>query len=277
LRKTMGESEIPVFFLSIIVSLVMFFKTSTGNLHPLFVDKNPAIGLTRFSIILSILWVVIVLNTYADPSITGIYTWFYLILGYAIAKTFGQQAVILLGANFRALVYERKNFAMALVISAFTLGTSLIYGGSLWGEADPYGDDEGGWWIVLAFFILGWLSLVLTVWLYIWRESKAFLANIRQDCDIDSALTFSTYILSTAIVLTEAVAGDFHGWTQGLLSFFTIAGMLVIHEVFHSADKHPQSSPRSKRDRVLEGILYILMAVSSWFISRLLDAFLWGN
>jgi len=273
----MGDSEPLIFLLSIIVSIVMFLHTSTRGLHPLFLKNNSAIGLTRLSIILSLLWMVVVLNTYADPSITGIYTWFYLIIGYAVVKTFGQQAVLLLGASFRALVYERKNFALALVISAFTFGTALIYGGSLWGEADPYGDDEGGWWIVLGFFILGWLFLVLTVSLYIWRESKLFIANIRQDRDVESAMTFSTYILSTSIVLTEAVAGDFHGWTQGLLSFFTIAGMLVIHEIFHAKDDQPQSAPRPKRDHVFESLLYILMAVFSWFIARLLNTFLWGS
>jgi hypothetical protein len=84
--------------------------------------------------------------------VTGTYVVFNLVLGYAATKLFGQAGARLFGLRMRVDVLERRNVAAALVIAASTLATGLIFGGNLWGDADPVGDDEGGWWIVGAFF-----------------------------------------------------------------------------------------------------------------------------
>jgi hypothetical protein len=272
----MDDLEFPLFIISLIVSLITCFHTRTGSLHKHFVENNPGIGLLRLSVFTSMVWIVLVINIWADPSIRGFYVVFYLVIGYSVVKTFGQQVMHLMGISLRGLVFEGKNFAASLVISAFTLATGLIYGGSLWGEADPSGDDQGGWWIVMGFFLLGWIFLLLSSFIYLTRESSSFLADIKHDRKTKDAATFAAYILSTAVVLTDAVAGDFQGWSQGLLSFFTIAGMLLVHEILHPKKDAPQTSA-TRPSRALECFVYVLLAVSSWLIMRILGILLWGR
>lgn len=127
---------------SAFVAVAAAAATRTGVFHRLYLRGNPAPGILRLGVIVAMAWIAFVLWRYADPSVTGIHVVSYLIMGYAIVKLVGQFAASWFGARIRVDAIERRNVPAALVIAAFTVATGLIFGGSLWGEADPVGDDE---------------------------------------------------------------------------------------------------------------------------------------
>ncbi len=80
----------------------------------------------------------------AIPVLKASTCFFYLLMAYGVTKVFGQGISRFYGVSLRVNVYEHKNFAAAMFIAAFTLATGIVFGGSLWGEADPLSDAEGG-------------------------------------------------------------------------------------------------------------------------------------
>jgi hypothetical protein len=231
---------------------------------------------------LSMAWIGFVLWRYADPSVTGIYVVFYLVMGYAVVKLFGQLTATLYGARTGVDAVERRNVAAALVIAAFTLATGLIFGGSLWGEADPVGDGEGGWWIPLSFFLLGWITLMVAFRLFLRREHRGFARQLQRERSLDDARAAGSYLLGVGIALTEAVSGDFWGWRHGLLTFGVLAAMVIAHELFAgvqgrahrggtAGDVGGDGVTTSDARRTVEAIFYVVMGLAAWGLNRWLD------
>jgi hypothetical protein len=250
-----------------------------------------------------------VIAVWADESVTGIYVVFYLVMGYAAVKFLGQTVVSAYGARSRVDVAERRNVPAALVVAAFTLATGLIFGGSLWGDADPVGDDEGGWWIVVGFFLMGWASLLVAFGLFLRREGGRLATRLQRERGREDARTAAVFLLSAAVVLTDAVSGDFWGWRHGILTFGVLAGMLITHQVFaglamgkgaayeargggvsvhgeavrgevpgegRTAGQVPEERSGMRGEgRALEGLAYALLALLAWGANRFLDG-TWG-
>jgi hypothetical protein len=307
----MDGSEVIAFLFSLLLAAAGMVATRKGSLHPLYFHGNPGPGLVRLAVILSMLWIGLVIAVWADDSVTGIYVVFYLVMGYAAVKFLGQTVVSAYGARSRVDVAERRNVPAALVVAAFTLATGLIFGGSLWGDADPVGDDEGGWWIVVGFFLMGWVSLLIAFGLFLRREAGRIAVRLRRERSLQDARAAAIFLLSAAVVLTDAVSGDFWGWRHGILTFGVLAGMLITHQVFaglalgkgstHGArgggvavhgeaeraeapgdDRVrprvgvPEERSRVLREgRVLEGLAYAALALLAWGINRFLDG-TWG-
>jgi hypothetical protein len=166
------DAEVIIFVLSIGAAIAGVAATSTASLHRLYFRDNPAPGIVRFGVLLAMAWIAYVLWFHADPSVTGPYILFYLVMGYAVVKLLGQSIAQAHGFRTRVDVAERRNVPAAVVIAAFTVATGMIFGGSLWGEADPVGDDEGGWWIPLTFFLLGWGTLLIAFGMFRRREGR---------------------------------------------------------------------------------------------------------
>jgi hypothetical protein len=271
-----SEDEIFVFFVSALLALTGTAQTSTANLHALHFRNNPGIGLVKIAGWLAMTWIALVLWRYADPSVTGIYIGFYLLMGLAVVKTFGPGASALFGVRFRVDVCERKNFSGAMLLAAFILGTGLIFGGSLWGEADPDGDGEGGWWIPLGFFLLGWIALVGLAAIFFWREPGTIREQLLQSRSNLHAQAGAAYLLGIAVILTETVAGDFHGWWHGLGTFGVVGMMLLAHEGFlwftHSTAGTGDDPVRLPR--WLESGFYLFCGFGTWGANRLLDQML---
>ncbi len=272
----MDSDEIAVFAISVLAAVWGTDRASVAWLHRLFFRGNAALGLVRLAVLGAMLWIAFVLWQFADPSVTGIYVFFYLVLGYAVTTAFGLQAGAIFGPRLRVDVYERKNLAAGVFIAAFALATAMIFGGSLWGEADPEGGGEGGWWIPLGFFVLGWSILMLAVALYLRGERGSFRVNVRQNRRFEDAQALSVYILGVAVVVTEAVAGDFFGWRHGLASLGAVIVMLVIHELavarlpgLPTTAETPAQVARSRR--LFESAAYALLAVGFWVMHRVLD------
>lgn len=197
----------------------------------IYLRDQRAEGLVRFALLAALGWIIYVLYHYADESVVGIYRLFYVVLGFAVIRIFGFGGARITGMRRNVDVIERNNLAAGLTVAAFVLATGMIFGGSLWGEADPDGDGEGGWWIPMGFFLAGWFCLLIATWLYRRRETGGIIRRIRQIRTPRETLAFALYILSSGWVLAESVAGDFHGWRDGLITTGALGGMLIVHEV----------------------------------------------
>jgi hypothetical protein len=229
------EGDVVILIMAAIAGIAGIAMNSPAAMHRIYFRDNPGPGLVRAAILISLAWIFLVSLVWADESVTGMYIVFYLVMGYAAIKWFGQAGARLFGLRMRVDVLERRNVAAAQVIAAFTLATGLIFGGSLWGDADPVGDDEGGWWIVGAFFLLGWIALVCAFGLFLQREKRhqrGWGQGIRRNRDMERANATALFLLASAVPLTDAVSGDFWGWRHSLLTFGVLAGLLVAHEIF---------------------------------------------
>jgi hypothetical protein len=272
------DSEFFTLVVSVILAVVGIGATRTGQLHHLYFRNNPAPGVVRLGVLLSMAWIAYVLWRHADPSVTGIYVLFYLVMGFAAVKLFGQTMAQVYGARTRADAAERRNVPAALFIATFTLATGLIFGGSLWGEADPVGDDEGGWWIPVSFFLLGWGSLIAVLGLFLAREQGRFTRRLRSDRSLPDARAAAVFLIASAWVLTDAVSGDFWGWRHALLTFGLLAGMLVVREVFALWTGRLEGSGGTLKTsgRVIETAFYLLIGIGVPGLERAIDQLFMG-
>ena len=271
----MSGDEVWVFIISIGLAISGMAVNSTNFFPPLVFRGNPALGIIRLSVVAAMVWIAYVLRFYADPSVTGIYVVFYFVMGYAAVKMFGQTMAAAFGARTRVDAGERRNLAAGYVIAGMTLATGMIFGGCLWGEADPVGDGEGGWWIPVTFFFLGWGCLMAVFGLYLRRDKSRFSHQVRRERDVPAARAASAFLISCAVPLTEAVSGDFWGWRHGLSSFGILALLLIVHEAFATWTAGDDDSEGFDARRIGETIVYLSLGGAAWGLHRVADQ-LWG-
>ncbi len=270
----MSDDEIFVLVVCGVLVLAGLHQTRVSSYPRQYTERHPGIGLMRLAVAASLIWTALVIHYYGDPSIKGIYVTFYIVMAYAAVKVFGQVGAQMFGVRLGGDVYERRNVAGAQFIAGFTLATGIVFGGSLWGEADPLSDAEGGWWIPVGFFLLGWGTLVVATALYIWREPGRFRQQLCQERDSALAWSVAIYVVSASTLILEGVAGDFWGWRHGILDTGTIALMLVGHEVLLFMGR---SAPRTAALRVVERAVYIGLAVVAWGLNRMIDQLYMGG
>lgn len=271
----MDPDEIFVGAISLVIAIVGLSMTSTSRMPRLYFRNAWGLGLNRLATFAGMLWILFVLLKYADPSVQGIYVWFYLVMGYAAVKTVSVLGARMFGVRFRVDICERRNPAAALLCAAIIVATGMIFGGCLWGEADPTGDDEGGWWIPVGFFIAGWGALVIALAVFFWREPGPTRLRIRCDRNVPEARAAGAYAIAAAWLLTQAVAGDFYGWRHGLLAVGFIGGLLVMHEGFAFAEARVTGAMGAKGGaRAVESISYLATGAVFWLISRSLEDWL---
>lgn len=268
----MSEDEVFVMLGGAAAGIVGAVALSTSRLHGLHTRGNVGIGLHRLAVLLSVAFAGYVLAYHADPSIQGVYVLFYLVLTYGATKLLGQLvAPTVLGLFVRRDVFVRGNRPIAVVTAALALATGILFAGSVWGEADPLSEDEGGWWIPMGFFLLGWGILMIATALFAWR-GEPLADRLRREHDMRAARTAAVFILSTTAVVFSAVAGDFWGWTEGLLSLGSIGLMLLAHELLgrlptSNEPTGPGTIPG--RREILEYALYVAITLGCWWLNRL--------
>jgi hypothetical protein len=253
-----SEDEIFVMLCSAAVIVLSFSAISTMRLTSMLRRNNPGLGLVKLAVPAGLVWIWFVLLNFAAPSVVGVYVYFYLFAGLAAILGFGANGVRLFGVNVRVDVGERRNWAAAVFCASFILGTSLIFGGSVWGEADPHSDYEGGWWIPGGFFLMGWGVMAAMVALYCWRVPGGWRTAILSNRDIKTASAAGSFVVGTACMMTEAVSGDFLGWGEGVFTVSLSAGMLFSHELFRSSNTAVHVA--STKTKVLESVLYLVLA-----------------
>lgn len=265
----MYGSEVFVFLLSLFGILIGSGVHSTSRMHGLYFRGNLAPGIVRLGLIAAMAWIAFVLAFFADPSVVGVYVLFYLVLGFAAVKWFGQTGAQALGLRTRTDIVERRNVPAALVAAAFILATGLIFGGSLWGEADPTGDDEGGWWIPVGFFLMGWFALLLAFALFRSRERRTLAHRLRRERSMADAKATAAFLIAAGAALADAVAGDFYGWRHGLITFGVLAGLLILHEAFAVVARSREETSEARR--TAEAVAYLGLGALAWFGFRVLD------
>lgn len=199
-------------------------------------------------------------------------------MGFAAVKVFGQSMAAQFGASTRLDAGERRNVAAAFVIAGLTLATGMIFGGCLWGEADPTGEGEGGWWIPAGFFLLGWGCLMAVFGLYLRRDKARFSHQVRRERDVPAARAAAAFVISSAVPLTEAVSGDFWGWRHGLSSVGILGLLLIVHEIFGlwgSGGDGERDTTQFDVRRIAEAVVYLGLGTAAWGLQRIADR-LWG-
>jgi len=265
----MEGDEVAIFVMAMVAAACAAPFALGWLVHRLYFKGNAAAGVPILVVAACMAWVGFVLQNYADPSVKGIYAVFYFLIGLAIVVGPAFWVPAIYGLRISVDVFQRKNLAVALVIGAFVLSTGLIYGGSLWGEADAEGDDEGGWWIPLGFFSVAWALLILLATIYIRSESYSLRIRLVQDRSLSEARAAAGFLIGVAIVLTDAVAGNFEGWLKGMAGLGTIALMMITHELFRMSVPAILTTVETKsqgwlESRRWESFVYLGLAVLFW-------------
>jgi hypothetical protein len=246
------DDEWMIFILSAIAAVLAHWVTGAYRLHPLVVRGNPYPGLARVGTLGGMGFVAYVLARFADESVTGIYVAFYLVMAYALILWVGRGLGGAFGARYRVDVCERRNPASGLFLSAMMLAIGVLFGSCLWGEADPYSDDEGGYWIPLGFFVMGILVYAAAMFLYARREPGGLKRALIADRSVPAARAAATYALSLAWIVSGALAGDFFGWFHGFAAVGQVVVLLVLHELFRLVGKQAR-----RGGRLVESAFYL--------------------
>ncbi len=268
-----SDGEVFVLLAASVASVIGLIRLNGARMPSMYFRDASGAGLVRLAVLGALGWMVYVLCHHADSSVVGFYRLFYLIQGLAAVLWFGIAGARLAGIRYRVDVMERGNRHAALVVAAMTLATGLIAGGCVWGEADPDGEGEGGWWIPAGFFLAGWCTLAIALRFYAWRDTHGVPRRMRWRHKMGDAQACALYLLSTGWILMRAVSGDFMGWIGGLLDVGAVAGMLAIHEIMgaiagRGEDPHTAPPAATPRARLWEALAYVLWAVGYGLVRR---------
>ena len=201
------------------------------------IEANPGLGLLRAAVLLSGLWFWFILASAADSGIVGFYTGLYVALAYTCLLWGGLWRPIL-GVWLPADVVERGNLAAALVLAGFVLGTMFAFGGALSGDdvscAPPRDATEfcqtvrgfspgetwgqGGWHVVLVFFLLAYFELRTTITM-VDRIGGGLSQQARVERDWSAGLLLGAVAVSSGLVSGRAAAGDFLGWSDAIQDY----------------------------------------------------------
>ncbi|SDU79956.1 protein of unknown function [Microlunatus sagamiharensis] len=133
--------------------------------------------------------------------------------------------VALLGARYlvdAVLLRERNteellagNTALGVLEAGFYLGFGFVLNGSLTGSAETFGLS------LASTVVFGLLGLAVVVGVF-WLHEAVTPWSVRQlvrDRSLTAAFEAGGLLTAVGIVVREGVAGDFTGWTDGLVAF----------------------------------------------------------
>ncbi|HKQ48136.1 MAG TPA: hypothetical protein VJZ71_08720 [Phycisphaerae bacterium] len=145
----------------------------------------------------------------SDVRSSGVYTFFYMVLGAAWIGLFVHVSRWC-GIGVREDVAERRNSAAAWVIGGAIIGLSFCYAGGNFG-------DGPGWWVVLfcaglatGAFFLEWSMVQL---------AAGIADQVTIDRSIATGIRFAAFLCAIGAVLGRAVSGDWHSTEATLIDF----------------------------------------------------------
>jgi uncharacterized membrane protein YjfL (UPF0719 family) len=110
----------------------------------------------------------------------------------------------------------RGNLALGVVEAGFYVGFGFILNGSLTGASATLGQGIAS---TVVFGLLGLAVMVAVFWLHE-AVTPWHIRNKVRDGNLTAAFEAAGVLAAVGIVVREGVAGDFTGWSAGLVAFF---------------------------------------------------------
>jgi hypothetical protein len=163
------------------------------------------------------------------------------------------------GISVRDDAVERHNPAALVAVCSAVLSVALTYAGGSLGEGPSYWDNvfsaglgTGGLFVLWALLELG----------------SQVSVSIAEERDLASGLRLCGFLLAVGLVLSRAVAGDWHSELETLRDFahdgwvaLVLLGIaLVMERALRPSHKHPFPAPISCG--LLPAILYLAIAAA---------------
>ena len=128
-------------------------------------------------------------------------------------------------------IIERHNCGVGAVRAGIYIATGLVAAASVVGQG-------GGVLTSVVFFVLGQLCLIVFARMYDWLTPFDLQAELTGG-NVAAGIAFGGTLVAIAIIVAEAVAGDFLGWSESLIAFAAAAviGMVLLPIVRFLMDK----------------------------------------
>lgn len=189
----------------------------------LFLHGNVAYLVQRLALVLAFGIAVVPTITRTDVD----HRW-YTLLGQALELAWVVVALLLVRSVVDAVVLVRignteelltGNTALGVVEAGFYVGFGFILNGSLTGGAATLGQGLAS---TVVFGALGLAVMVAVYWLHE-LVTRWHLRDHLREGRLTAAYEAAGVLASVGIVVREGVAGDFTGWTDGLVAFSATA------------------------------------------------------
>lgn len=158
-------------------------------------------------------------------------------------------------------IIERGNCGVGAVRAGAYIATGLIAAASVAGQG-------GGVITSIVFFVLGQFCLIAFARIYDWLTPFDLHAELTAG-NTAAGVAFGGTLVAIAIIVADAVAGDFVGWREGLAAFATGAaiGMVLLPVVRLLMDKviiagHDLNREIAEDKNLAAGLVEMAVAVS---------------
>ena len=122
-------------------------------------------------------------------------------------------------------IVEDQNVGTGAVECAVYVAVGLVIAGSVSG-------DSGGPETAAAFLVLGLAALIIYTLFYEWTTSFSIHDEIEKD-NVAVGVALAGNLVAIGIVVFKAVFGEFVGWSESLIGFFTYAiiGFVLLYAI----------------------------------------------
>jgi len=191
------------------------FKKNYVSVNEIEKEGNIAVAIRNGAIYLGIAIAMIgVISTPLTQLIDGLTAMIFVLIAVNISDN-----VVFSKVN-NSIEIGKNNMSLALAEGGLFIGTGIIAMASFSGEG-PYVSS-------IVFFLLGQIVLVLST-IIVEQMYKGIKDKII-DGNLSAGILLGSVIIGLSFVLSSAVAGDFHGWKEDIISFleYALFGYLLV-------------------------------------------------
>ena len=135
---------------------------------------------------------------------------FFLTFACAIWLMFARKLFAWFGLGFRDDAVERRNPAALVALCGAIIAAALLYAGGSIGEGPSYLNNVFSVGIAAAAFLAFWVLLEI---------GASVSVSVAEERDLASGIRLAGFLLSVALVLARAVAGDWHSESATVRDF----------------------------------------------------------